>query len=134
MIKLSYLAAAGVWLFASAAVFSADEPAPGKEPLFVIAAEGNEPAAEISKLAGVSPFFHLYRENGDPVEVVANPFLNLEFGTGPAAAKILIDKGMAVLVGRQVPGPKMMDVLDANKVRFVRRIGTVADVANELKE
>jgi hypothetical protein len=38
------------------------------------------------------------------------------------------------LIGRQVPGPKMMDVLDANKVRFVRRIGTVQDVANELKE
>lgn len=134
MIKLRYLVVVGAFLFGSATVFSADEPAPNKDPLYAIAAEGNEPSAEISKLAGISPFFHLYKENGEAVEVVANPFLNLEFGTGPAAAKMLIDKGMAVLIGRQVPGPKMMDVLDANKVRFVRRIGTVADVANELKE
>lgn len=134
MLKLGYLVVAGVLLSGSAAVFSADEQAPTKEPLYAIAAEGKEPAAEISKLAGVSPFYHLYKGNGDPVEVVANPYLDLEFGTGPAAAKMLIDKGMAVLIGRQVPGPKMMDVLDANKVRFVRRIGTVADVANELKE
>jgi len=134
MFKLGYLVVAGVFLFGSAAVLAGDEPAPTKEPLYGIAADAKEPTAEISKLAGVAPYFHLYKENGDAVEVVANPYLDLEFGTGPAAAKMLIDKGMVVLIGRQVPGPKMMDVLDANKVRFVRRIGTVQDVANELKE
>ena len=134
MIKLRYLVVASAVLLRSATLFSADAPVTNKDPLYAIAAEGKEPAAAISKLAGVSPYFHLYTGSGDPVEVVSNPYLDLEFGTGPAAAKMLIDKGMAVLIARQVPGPKMMDVLDANKVRFVRRMGTVEDVANELKE
>jgi predicted Fe-Mo cluster-binding NifX family protein len=134
MFRWGYLVVAGGLLLYSAAVLSGDDPTSTKEPLYAIAAEGKESTAEISKLSGVSPFYHLYKENGDAVEVVANPYLDLETGTGPAAAKMLIDKGMIVLIGRQVPGPKMMDVLDANKVRFVRRVGTVADVASELKE
>jgi predicted Fe-Mo cluster-binding NifX family protein len=103
-------------------------------PLFAVAAEGSDASAEISRLAGVAPFFHLYSENGVPVEVVPNSFLDLDFGTGPAAAQMLVDKGVAVLVAKRIPGPKMMEVLETNQVRLVRRIGTVQDVANELKE
>jgi predicted Fe-Mo cluster-binding NifX family protein len=58
----------------------------------------------------------------------------MERGTGPAAAKMLVDRGIGVLVGARFPGPKTMNVLDSNHVRFVRRIGTVGDVASELKE
>jgi hypothetical protein len=47
---------------------------------------------------------------------------------------MLIGKGVVVLVARRIPGPKLMDVIDANNVRFVRRTGTVQDVANELRE
>ena len=114
--------------------YSGEEAAPAGESLYAIGADGNAPSSEVSKLVGTSPFYHIYTKKGDAVEVVANPYLSLEFGTGPAAAKMLIEKGVTVLVGRQMPGPKMMDVLDANKVRFVRRMGTVEDVANELKE
>lgn len=109
----------------------ADKP---KEPLYAIAAQGVDTSAEISKLAGIAPFFHLYSENGTPVDVVPNTYIDLEFGTGPAAAGMLVEKGVVVLVARKIPGPKMMEVLDTNHVRLVRRIGTVQDVASELKE
>jgi predicted Fe-Mo cluster-binding NifX family protein len=99
---------------------------------FAIAAEGTEASAKISKLSGVSPYFHLYDIDGKAIEVLANPHLDLEFGTGPAAAQTLADKGVTVLVGGMA-GPKMMDVLDARQVRFVQRYGTVADVVKELK-
>ncbi|MEA3275876.1 MAG: NifB/NifX family molybdenum-iron cluster-binding protein [Pseudomonadota bacterium] len=114
----------------------AEEEAGGKpkEPLYAIAADGADTSAEISKLAGISPFFHLYGENGTSVEVVPNSYLDLEFGTGPAAARMLVEKGVVVLVARRIPGPKMMEVLDTNSVRLVRRVGTVQDVASELKE
>jgi predicted Fe-Mo cluster-binding NifX family protein len=105
-----------------------------KEPLYAIAAQGDETSAEISKLAGIAPYFHLYGETGAPVEVVPNEFLDLEFGTGPAAARMLVDKGVVVLVARRIPGPKMMEVLEQHGVRLVRRIGTVQEVADELKE
>jgi predicted Fe-Mo cluster-binding NifX family protein len=134
MIRSSHIVLAAVLIFPSATVIAADAPPPPQDPLYAIAAEGGETTTEISKLAGVSPFFHVYRDNGEPLEIVPNPYLDMERGTGPAAAQMLVDRGIAVLVGAQVPGPKMMDVLDSNHVRFVRRIGTVGDVASELKE
>jgi len=134
MIKLSYLVVAAALLVGSAPTLAENETPQTKESLFAIAAEGNTTTAEISKLAGISPFFHLYEENGNAVEVLPNPYLDMEYGTGPAAAQLLIDKGVTVLVARRIPGPKMMDVLDSNNVRLVRRVGIVEDVASELRE
>ena len=134
MIKLSYLVVAAALLVGSAPTLAENETPQTKESLFAIAAEGNTTTAEISKLAGISPFFHLYGENGNVVEVMPNPYLDMEYGTGPAAAQLLIDKGVTVLVARRIPGPKMMDVLDSKNVRLVRRVGTVEDVASELRE
>jgi len=104
------------------------------EQKFAIAADGDQVTSTIAKLAGVAPFFHIYDSEGKLLEVLANPHLELEFGVGPACATTLADKGVTVLVARQVPGPKMVDVLEARKVRVVRRVGTVEDVAKELKE
>jgi predicted Fe-Mo cluster-binding NifX family protein len=104
-----------------------------KQDLFAIAADGSEPSSAIAKLSGIAPFYHIYDMKGNLVEVLPNPHLDLEFGTGPAAAATLADKGVTVLVGGMA-GPKMQDVLDAKHVRFVQRVGTVEDVVEELKE
>ena len=104
------------------------------EDSFAVAADGDQTSSEIAALAGVAPFFHIYDINGNPVQVMPNPHLDLEWGTGPAVATTLADMGVTVLVARKVPGPKMEDVLLARNVRIVRRIGTVEDVAKELKE
>ena len=104
-----------------------------QEDTFAIAAEGEDVSAKVAFLSGPAPFFHLYDINGDPIEVLANPHLNLEFGIGPAAAATLAKKGVTVLVGGMA-GPKMRDMLDANGVRFVPRSGTVDDVVQELQQ
>jgi len=101
---------------------------------FAIAADGDQAVAEIAKLAGVAPFFHLYDPNGNFLEVLPNPHLDMEYGIGPAAAATLADMGVTVLVARRIPGPKMEEVLMARDIRIVRRIGTVQEVADELKE
>ena len=101
---------------------------------FAIAADGDQATAEIAKLAGIAPFFHLYDVSGNLLEVVPNPHLDMEYGIGPAAAATLAEMGVTVLVARRIPGPKMEAVLIERGVRIVRRIGTVQDVADELKE
>jgi len=101
---------------------------------FAIAADGAQPMAQIVKLAGIAPYFHIYDINGKQLEVLANPHLDLEYGIGPAAAATLADRGVTVLVARRVPGPKMEEVLKERGVRIVRRLGTVQDVVNELRE
>jgi len=104
------------------------------EEKFAIAADGSQLSDGIANLAGIAPYFHLYDINGNPLEVFANPHLDLEFGTGPAAAASLADMGVTVLVAQRVPGPKMHDVLIERNIRLVRRLGTVQDVVDELKE
>ncbi len=106
----------------------------GRADKFAIAADGDQASSAVAKLAGIAPFFHIYDSNGNLLEVLPNPHLDLEWGTGPAVATTLADMGVTVLVARKVPGPKMDDVLKARDVRLVRRIGTVQDVAKELKE
>lgn len=112
--------------------FAAEEAGEYRPDTFAIAADGDELAAPISKLSGISPYFHLYDINGKRIEVLPNPHLDLEYGIGPAAAATLADKGVTVLVGGMA-GPKMMDVLKAREVRFVRRHGTVQEVVTELQ-
>lgn len=101
---------------------------------FAIAADGDQSNAEIAKLAGIAPFFHIYDVNGKLFEVLPNPHLDLEYSIGPACATTLADMGVTVLVARKIPGPKMDDVLKERGVRIVRRIGLVQDVVSELKE
>ena len=101
---------------------------------FAIAADGDQPSAEIAKLAGIAPYFHLYDGDGKLLQVLPNPHLDMEYGIGPACAATLADMGVGVLVARKIPGPKMEDVLNARGVRIVRRIGTVQDVADELRQ
>jgi predicted Fe-Mo cluster-binding NifX family protein len=111
---------------------TAGAQAPRKE-LFAIAAEGKEATAQIPYLAARATHYHVYAENGALVETLPNTFLNLEAGVGPAAAQMLAEHGVTVLVAGMV-GPKMKDVLVANKMRFVSRKGKVQDVVNELKK
>jgi predicted Fe-Mo cluster-binding NifX family protein len=127
---LSLVALLGLTLTTAIAAEDADDYKPDT---FAISAEGTELTSPISKLTGISPYYHLYDINGKAVEVLANPHLDLEYGIGPAAAATLADKGVTVLVGGMA-GPKMQDVLDARSVRFVRRTGTVEDVVKELSE
>ena len=120
-------------LVGSVAVMAAEGASEYQSDTFAIASEGKDPASKVSHLSGPAPFFHLYDLQGNAIEVLANPHLDLEYGIGPAAAATLGDRGVTVLVGGMA-GPKMMDVLDAKGVRFVRRVGTVADVVEELHE
>jgi len=124
------------------AVETAKAPAPGaqtagtqapQKQLFAIAAEGKELTAPIPYLAARATHYHIYDESGTLVEVVPNPFLALEAGTGPAAAEMLADHRVTVLVAGMA-GPKMKDVLTAKKMRFVSRKGNVQGVVNELKK
>jgi predicted Fe-Mo cluster-binding NifX family protein len=106
--------------------------APQKQ-LFAIAGNGKEPTAQIPYLAARATHYHLYDENGNLVEILANPFLSMEANIGPAAAKMLAERGVTVLVAGMV-GPKMKDVVVASKMRFVARKGTVQGVVDELKK
>jgi predicted Fe-Mo cluster-binding NifX family protein len=126
-----------VWAAETAKTPAPGTPAPAtqapQKQLFAIAAEGKELTAKIPYLAARATHYHVYTEDGTLVEVLPNTFLNLEAGVGPAAAQMLAEHGVTVMVAGMV-GPKMKDVLVANKMRFVSRKGDVQSVVNELKK
>lgn len=126
-----------VWAAETAKTSAPGTPAPAtqapQKQLFAIAAEGKELTAKIPYLAARATHYHVYAEDGTLVEVLPNPFLKQEEGVGPAAAQMLAERGVTVLVAGMV-GPKMKDVLVANKMRFVSRKGDVQGVVNELKK
>ena len=106
--------------------------ADAQDERFAVAAEGPELGAEITHLTGRAPFYQVYDVNGNPVEVVENIYLVQEFNIGPQAAALLGEKQVTVLVGGMA-GPKMVDVLEEQNIRFVFRKGLVGDVVKELK-
>ena len=126
MIEIYRRLLAALFLLVPSLGFGADQ--------FAIAADGDQAEAQIAKLAGIAPYFHLYDVEGNLLEVLPNPHLDMEYGIGPACAVTLADRGVTVLVARRIPGPKMEDVLNERGVRIVRRIGTVQDVVTELRE
>ena len=110
----------------------ADE-ALAQQQKFAIAAEGQDASAAITHLSGRAPYFIIYDENGNLLEVAVNIYLRQEYGIGPQAAAMLAEKKVTVLVGG-VAGPKMKKVLDANNIRFVYRKGIVQQVVDELRQ
>ena len=122
------LALAGSGLGAVAGAAEAQRP-----EVFALAAESEALSGVLSELTGRAPYYHIYDIDGNLIEVLANPYLDLEFGIGPRAAALLADKQVTVLVGGMA-GPKMQDVMDAKGIRFVYRKGTVQSVVDELRE
>jgi len=110
-----------------------EEEAQAQQVRFAIAADGKEASSPISHLSGRAPFFIVYDENGNFIEVLVNIYLEQEFGIGPEAAAMLAEKKVTVLVGGMA-GPKMKKVLDAKGVRFVYRKGIVQQVVDELRQ
>ena len=101
--------------------------------LFAIAAEGKEPSAEIAQVPGRAPFYHIYDETGNLVEVLPNAYLANEVNIGPDMAALMADRHVTVLVGGPV-GPKMEDVMEERGIRFVFRKGVVQSVVDELRK
>jgi predicted Fe-Mo cluster-binding NifX family protein len=122
-------------LMGGAAVQAAETAATetARKELFAIAAEGQEPSAEITHLTGRAPFYHIYDENGNLIEVLPNAYLANEVNIGPDMAALLADRHVTVLVGGMA-GPKMRDVMDARGIRFVFRKGIVQNVVDELRK
>ena len=110
-----------------------EEGALAQQQKFAISADGKDPSSPITHLSGRAPYFIIYDENGNLLEIAVNIYLAQEFGIGPQAAAMLAEKKVTVLVGG-VAGPKMKKVLDANGIRFVYRKGIVQQVVDELRQ
>jgi predicted Fe-Mo cluster-binding NifX family protein len=96
-----------------------------------VSASGPSIDAEIDERFGRCPYFVLADSNGSGFEAVANPNTKLGHGAGIQAARLLVERGVSVvLTGRC--GPNACDTLAAGRIELVTgSSGTVRQVLEE---
>ena len=91
-----------------------------------MAAIGKDETSEVSPRSGRSKFYLIFNDKGDLLEVISNPFSRGGGGAGFGVAKMLADKGVDIVVGRQV-GEHMDEILKMRGLRYCEMTGKVKD-------
>jgi len=91
-----------------------------------VAAIGKDETSEVSPRSGRSKFYLIFNDKGDLLEVISNPFSRGGGGAGFGVAKMLADKGVDIVVGRQV-GEHMDEILKMRGLRYCEMTGKVKD-------
>lgn len=98
---------------------------------YAIAADGRDVSTSISHQVGRAPYFLILDDNGNLMEAIQNPYLELKFGLGPLVADMLAERKVTVLVGG-FAGPNMHQKLKKHGIRFIHGKGGVKRVVNSL--
>ena len=91
-----------------------------------VAAVGKDENSEISPRAGRSKFFLIFDDAGNLLEVVSNPFSRGGGGAGFGVAKMLADKKVDIVIGRQ-KGEHMEEALQARGLKYHEMTGAAKD-------
>ena len=91
-----------------------------------VAAIGKDETSEVSPRSGRSKFYLIFNERGALLEVISNPFSRGGGGAGFAVAKMLADKDVDIVVGRQV-GEHMDEILKIRGLKYYEMNGTAKD-------
>ncbi|MHB8811449.1 MAG: NifB/NifX family molybdenum-iron cluster-binding protein [Desulfobulbaceae bacterium] len=98
----------------------------GDGPVYAVAAESENPDAQVSVQAARCPWFLLYDARGNLVEAVTNPHQRAAGGAGPQAAEFLACKGIQTVIAGEF-GPKMVNALKNKGMTYRVSAGTATD-------
>ena len=93
-----------------------------------VAAIGEDETSEISPRSGRSKFYLIFNERGELLEVISNPFSRGGGGAGFGVAKMLADKDVDIVIGRQI-GEHMEEALTMRGLRYYEMAGGAKDTA-----
>jgi predicted Fe-Mo cluster-binding NifX family protein len=96
-----------------------------------VAAIGKEETSEVSPRSGRSKFYLIFNEKGDFLEVISNPFSRGGGGAGFGVAKMLADKEVDIVVGRQI-GEHMEEALKMRGLKYYEMKGSVKDAVSQI--
>ncbi len=97
-----------------------------------VASVGEDEKSEISQRAGRAPYYLIF-EDGKLVEKAKNPFAMGGGGAGFSVAKMLADKGVNLVVGRNF-GPNMTGSLEERGLKYTETRGNVGEAVSKVKE
>lgn len=78
-----------------------------------------------------APFYLLFDERGDMLEVLANPVVQAEGGAAPRAALLLADKGVTLMAAGDF-GNRFISELEGRGINHELKSGLISDVIAEL--
>lgn len=78
-----------------------------------------------------APFYLLFDERGNMLEVLTNPFVQVEGGAAPRSALFLADRGVTQLAAGDF-GTRFVSELEQRGVKHVQRTGLISDAIDEL--
>jgi predicted Fe-Mo cluster-binding NifX family protein len=110
---------------------STPNPASSRGMKIAVAAIGKDETSEVSPRSGRSKFYLIFNEKGDLLEAISNPFSRGGGGAGFGVAKMLADKDVDIIVGRQV-GEHMDEILKMRGLKYYEMTGTAKDVVSRI--
>jgi predicted Fe-Mo cluster-binding NifX family protein len=96
-----------------------------------VAAMASKVYAQIAVHSARAPYFLLFDEQGQMLEVVSNPVAETDRGAAPRAAFLLADKGVTLLAGGDF-GPRFVAELEQRGIDHIQRSGQVSDIVRQL--
>jgi predicted Fe-Mo cluster-binding NifX family protein len=83
-----------------------------------VAANSKTAEASVSNMAAKCPYYHIFNNKGELIEVIDNPYRDTSGGAGPLAANFLAQKDIDIIVAESF-GSKMIDALrNSGKTHF----------------
>jgi len=83
-----------------------------------VAASGKTAKASVSNMAAKCPYYLIFNNKGELIEVIDNPYKDASGGAGPSAANFLAQRGIDIIVAGSF-GSKMIDALrNSGKTHF----------------
>ena len=80
-----------------------------------VAANGKSAQASVSNMAAKCPYYLIFNNKGELIEVVDNPYSNASGGAGPLAANFLAQRGITTVIAGNF-GSKMVNTLENKSI------------------
>ena len=83
-----------------------------------VAADNKTEKASVSNMAAKCPYYLIFNNKGELIEVIDNPYRDTSGGAGPLAANFLVQRDIDIIVAESF-GSKMIDALrNSGKTHF----------------
>ena len=96
-----------------------------------VAAGSKSTKASVSNMAAKCPYYLIFNNKGELIEVIDNPYKDAGRNAGPTAANFLAQRGIDIIVAESF-GSKMINTLENKGVTHFEFTGSVDDAVKRV--
>ncbi len=96
-----------------------------------VAASSKTAKASVSNMAAKCPYYLIFNNKGELIEVIDNPYRDTSGGAGPSAANFLAQRGVTIVIAGNF-GSKMINTLKNKGITHFEFKGRVDDAVKRV--